>query len=406
MSKIPYLVLSLVLLGSGLPGFAQKVYQLTIPAGDYGRPESVVSFTPPAGMDRGSVLVDDQEQVIPVQWDKRGQAWFIARQVPALEAKAYLLVKLPAGALETNQVEIKREGDSLTALVYGIPVFKYQGGSGVLPRPDIKPIFRRGGYLHPIWSPLGLQVTDDYPANHLHHHGLWFAYTKTEFEGRHPDFWNMGDGTGTVEYVQIESQESGPVWGRFIANHRYMDLSAPKPQVALKEKWEVTLYAAGLGKTRYWMFDLVVTQTGAGSKALRLPQYHYGGLGLRGNWAWNGAEKASILTSEGQTNRVAANNGPHRWCYLGGSLEGQSAGMAVLGHPDNFRAPQPVRVHETEPYLSFTPSAAGDWEIKSGKPYVARYRFIVLDGPPKPAWLEAMWNDYAHPVRAQVQARK
>jgi len=47
----------------------------------------------------------------------------------------------------------------------------------------------------------GLLVTDDYPPNHLHHHGIWFPWTKTRFEGREVDFWNMGGKTGTVEFV-------------------------------------------------------------------------------------------------------------------------------------------------------------------------------------------------------------
>ena len=50
----------------------------------------------------------------------------------------------------------------------------------------------------------GRVITGDYPPDHIHHHGVWFAWTKTEFEGRHPDFWNMGDGTGTVEFAARE----------------------------------------------------------------------------------------------------------------------------------------------------------------------------------------------------------
>lgn len=406
MAMIRNILLGWALLGAGVGGFAQPTYQLTVPPEDFARPETVVSFTLPSGMERGSVLVDEQENVIPVQADRRGQGWFIARRLPAKESKGYLLAKIPGGAPATNTVEIQRDGDVLTASVYGIPVFKYQGGPGTLPRPEIKPAFRRGGYIHPIWSPLGKPITDDYPTNHLHHHGLWFAYAKTAFEQRHPDFWNMGEGTGTVEFVKIESVESGPVWGRLVTSHRYVDLSAPQPQVVLKEQWEVTLYALGVGKQRYWMFDLAVTQDCAGSKPLVLPQHIYGGLAWRGHEAWNGADQAGVLTAEGQTDRLQANGKAHRWCYLGGQLDGAAAGMSVLGHPDNFRAPQPVRVHEKEPYLSFTPSAAGDWAIQPGKPYVARYRLVVHDGPPNTAWLDQLWNEYAHPARGWTQARQ
>ena len=58
-------------------------------------------------------------------------------------------------------------------------------------------------------------VTDDYPPDHFHHHGIWFAWTKTEFEGRHPDFWNVADGTGRVEFVAVDQTWSGSVHAGF-----------------------------------------------------------------------------------------------------------------------------------------------------------------------------------------------
>ena len=82
-------------------------------------------------------------------------------------------------------------------------VLRYQAEPGDFPRPGIKESFRRGGYLHPIQTPAGRVVTDDYPSNHIHHHGIWMPWTKTEFEGRSPDFWNMGDDKGRVEKVNL-----------------------------------------------------------------------------------------------------------------------------------------------------------------------------------------------------------
>ena len=94
-------------------------------------------------------------------------------------------------------------------------------------RPDLTPIFHRGGYIHPVLSPGGKQITDDYPSNHKHHHGIWFAWTHTEFEGRAPDFWNMGDGKGFVKFVSIDQTWSGAVQAGFISQHRQMDLTEP-----------------------------------------------------------------------------------------------------------------------------------------------------------------------------------
>ena len=78
----------------------------------------------------------------------------------------------------------------------------------------------------------------------------------------------------------------------------------------------------------------------------------------------------------------------------------------MLCHPSNFRFPQPMRIHPTEPFFNFAPSQAGDWEIKPGEEYVSRYRFVVMDGKPDAELLERLWRDYAHPPRVEVHAAK
>ncbi|MEY4326664.1 MAG: hypothetical protein RIS24_2835, partial [Verrucomicrobiota bacterium] len=81
------------------------------------------------------------------------------------------------------------------------PVVTYRGGPGVLPA-GVPEEYRRAGYLHPLVSPSGRVVTGDYPKNHRHHHGVWASWTRTEIEGRKPDFWNMGQKMGRVEMIQ------------------------------------------------------------------------------------------------------------------------------------------------------------------------------------------------------------
>jgi hypothetical protein len=237
----------------------------------------------------------------------------------------------------------------------------------------------------------------------VHHHGIWFPWTKTEFEGRQPDFWNMGEGKGTVEFVSLGETWSGPVFGGFQTRHRFIDLTAPQSKPALHEAWEVIAYNVGHGPRRFFLFDLVSTQECATTSPLKLPKYYYGGLGLRGNWHWNGTENAFFLTSEGETNRVRGNETRGRWCHIGGRVDGELTGVAVFCHPENFRAPQPMRLHPGEPFFCFAPSQLGDWEIAPGKSYVSRYRFVVADGPPDPVELERMWNDYAHPPSVEIK---
>jgi len=382
---------------------AELPRRITVFAGDYDRRDTVVRFTLPADARPFHQLQDERGNLIPIQIDNETQACFVEKDLKRGAVKTYRLI---APELKPNPpagVQVARGGSRLKCAIGEQPVFYYQAEMSELPRPDIKPIFKRGGYLHPVFTPSGKLITDDYPPNHLHHHGIWFPWTKTEFEGRQPDFWNMGEGKGTVEFVALQETWSGPVHGGFQTRHRFVDLTAPEPRVALNETWQVTLYNVGRGAARYWMFDVVSTQQCATASPLKLPKYYYGGLGVRGNWAWNGKDKTFFLTSEGETDRVKGNETRGRWCHISGDVDGARAGIAVLCHPDNFRAPQPMRLHPTEPFFCFAPSQLGDWEIAPDKPLVSRYRFVVTDGPADKTELERLWNDYAHPPTARIE---
>ncbi|MDB6004344.1 MAG: hypothetical protein JWR15_1331, partial [Prosthecobacter sp.] len=45
----------------------------------------------------------------------------------------------------------------------------------------------------------------------------------------------------------------------------------------------------------------------------------------------------------------------------------------------------------------------GDWSIEPGKPYVSRYRIVVMDGKADAALIDSLWTDYAEPLKAVVK---
>lgn len=386
-------------------GAGEAKYTVTVTAGELDRRETVVPFALPADAPKGEwTMSDEAGAAVPVQKTLSGQLVFVLPELKAGASKTYTLKE--GGAAAAAGVEAVKEGGAVKLLVDTKEVLRYQGGKTELPQ-GFEPQFQRGGYIHPVYTPSGKLVTDDYPPNHKHHHGIWTPWTKTEFEGRHPDFWNMGAKTGTVEFVALDETWSGPVHGGLKARHKQVDLSAkPEPKTALNETWELYVYRVS-AKCR--MFDLTVTQECASASPLTLPAYHYGGTGIRGNRAWDGAANCEYLTSEGVTRKdkeYAKIDGPParaRWCHMGGKVDGEPCGIAALCHPENFRAPQPLRLHPTEPFIGYCASKLGEWKIEPGKPYVARYRYVTADGAADKAELERLWNDYAKPPKVEVK---
>jgi hypothetical protein len=376
---------------------------VSVAAGAYDRQDTVVTITVPPGWAQFNAVQAQGGPLLPFQVGADRKAWFIIPKLAKGEFQNLLLKSSPAATVVEGQVVVNRRGADMTIGLAGRgQVLAYRAQQTALPRADIKPVFSRAGYLHPVFSPSHKALTDDYPTNHLHHHGVWAAWPHTLFEGRKPNFWEMGLGLGTVEAVGVAGLTDGPVWGGLVAQHRMVDLSAAPAQTALNETWELRVFNLGRTARPYYLFDLALTQTCAGPDPIKLPEYRYGGLGVRGHKAWDGKQNAVFLTSEGETDRVKGNTARARWCYLGGQLEGGLSGLAVLGHPENFRAPQPLRLHPDEPFLCFVPTQLGEFAIAPGEPYAPRYRFVVFDGPPDRMELDRLWNDFAHPPVATL----
>ncbi|GDY19888.1 hypothetical protein LBMAG56_12330 [Verrucomicrobiota bacterium] len=376
--------------------------RVTVQAGEFKRRDTIVSFNVPAGAREWRRLETESGGAVPFQVDAEGVGWFVLEELPAGTAKVF---RLRAGAAAEETVAVKTEGALVRLSVGGRPVAAYQTTPSEAPA-GVSAHYRHGAYLHPVFTPGGRLVTADYPPDHRHQRGIFFAWTHTEFEGRKPDFWNLGKGTegkvtAATEFVAMEQTWSGPVQGGFRSRHRFMDYLASPPKAVLDERWSVTAYSVAASGGNAWLLDLVSTQECASASPLKLPKYHYGGLGVRGQAAWDPVNAVTFLTSNGD-GRKAGDASKANWVHLGGQVAGAPAGLAVLIHPGNFRSPQPLRLNPQNPQLCVAPSADGDWEITPGKPYVSRYRFVIADGPADKVELDRLWNDYAKPPVVNV----
>mgnify|MGYP003638860438 CR=1 FL=1 len=250
-----------------------------------------------------------------------------------------------------------------------------------------EPFYSRSGYIHPIYSPSGKVVTGDYSPDHKHQHGLFFAWTKTEIEGRQPEFWNQKLEKGRVSFSRAYYKDT--IVGSndkvsFSVEHLWEDLTAeggPKP--VLKETWTVTAYNAGDDR---FVFDIEAVQWLQGPNPLTVEKYHYGGMAIRGTTQWMPESKeaepvGTMVTSEG-LERIEGNHSRPDWVAMHGPVDDGHAGFAVISDARNFRAPQWVRLHPSMPYFVFSPMVEEPFQIVSGKPYVSRFRYVIFDGEP------------------------
>ena len=207
---------------------------------------------------------------------------------------------------------------------------------------------------------------------------------------------------------------SGPVVAGFRARHRAVDRTVRPPLTAETETWLVTLPALGregtalgregLGRVglRHRVLDLTIEHEVVLAQPIVVAAAAYGGLGLRGPRAWTGGTAMAVLTSDGRTRRTASRSRA-RWVAMVGLVGGANAGIAVLDHPDNVRHPSPLYVDPSQPFVSLVPTQTGALTLSPDRNLVLRYRIVTFDGFPDRAWLERLWQAYAHPPRATLE---
>jgi hypothetical protein len=298
----------------------------------------------------------------------------------------------PTSAFAVND----EKGKCIEVELEGRPVLRYNYGVVAPPDGEVCASLARNAYLHPVWTPSGRIVTDDFPPSHPHQRGIWMAWTSTEFEGRTPDFWNLGDGSGTVRFERLEGVTQGPIFAGLRVVHLHVDRSSPeKETVALEEEWDVRVFRVGGRRWGFHLFELVSIQRRIGEGALVLPEYQYGGMAFRGSRGWT-PDGVRVLTS-GELDRRSGDGSRSEWCLMEGPLDRGVGGLAAFGHPLNFRSPQPLRIHPEAPYFAFAPMRLGPMEIDPGEPYVSRYRFLAFDGSAPREVIDAYWLDYSAP---------
>jgi hypothetical protein len=299
-----------------------------------------------------------------------------------------------------NRVTMKEDATSTTIYSGERPLLCYV--HAVTPAPEGQdPLFQRSAYIHPVWSPGGEVLTRIQPPDHLHHYGIWNPWTRTHFDDRSVDFWNLGEGQGTVRFVEYLDRKEKKGAAGFTARHAHIYFREDGTEgVAMNETWDVKVHQV---TEKSYLIDLVTTLSTPLEEGITLEAYRYGGgLGYRATVNWN-TDNSTVLTSEGKT-RADADGTEARWVIVEGESlvpEGRS-GILFLSHPGNRAHPEPMRVWPPDQYeglsnvfFEFCPIRHQQWKLEPGKEYVLKYRMVVFDGKMEVPAAEDYWSRFA-----------
>lgn len=357
--------------------------------------------------DNGSLVLYEitakGEKFVPSQLEPSHSArvWFILEGTSAKNSTRNFILKREEGAPKREpKVALQKNHKDLHFMVNEKPVLNYRFAT-TYPPEGINPLFKRSGFIHPLWSPGGEVLSRIQPPDHYHHYGIWGPWTKTHIGEREVDFWNLIKGEGTVKFVSFLSQTEGTVFSGFKALQQHIDFGAPgEDQVAMSEILDVRIWSVS---EKVWVIDYTTALNSPLPDGIMLDAYRYGGgIGFRATEKWH-KNNCSVLTSDGKT-RADADGSFARWCMVQGESdteEGQS-GILFLSHPSNRMHPEPIRVWPPDAnggrgdmYFEFVPIRHKNWKLEALHDYTLKYRMIVFDGAIDAATAEKYWNSFA-----------
>lgn len=241
-------------------------------------------------------------------------------------------------------------------------------------------------YVKELFSPSGVSVTIDSPADHFHHHGLMFAIGA---DGT--DFWTE------LPLGRHGRQVPRAADTRIVANglKQTIDWLASNGTPVLVESRGVRLPAAQPGQPNVLTWVSVLEP--AGTDPVKLWGRHYFGLGMR--FPADMDAKAGFVFPEGtETGRVVRSDETLRradWCAVHGTLGGKPVTVVQWDHPANPRRALWFTMSKPFSYLSATLNLEAEpATLKPGGKWVLRYGVAVFDGAADAAQIEAARNQW------------
>jgi hypothetical protein len=152
------------------------------------------------------------------------------------------------------------------------PVFVYH--SQEVKRMGPAAVGNRASYVHPIFGLEGEVITDDFPKDHYHHHGLFWGWPHVTIAGKDYDFWKMKG--ASIRFKRWVTREADAKRAVLAVENEW--LVGDKPVV--REEARLLVHpATPLGRLidvrlKWTPLDEAITLVGAEGKS-------YGGVSLR-----------------------------------------------------------------------------------------------------------------------------
>lgn len=313
------------------------------------------------------------------------------RRMVVVQAVCVLAVgALAAARVEQGVVRIAKDPQGYRFTEGDTKVLFYQAERKALPDGQAA----RSNYFHPLYDLDGNVLTEDFPKDHIHHRGIFWAWHQVRIDGKTvQDQWANRDSFWNVQDARTDSD-------------------ARSASLALRVVWESPLFTDAQGRRRPFVEERSVTRVHRAEGAIRKIDFHHRLTALVDGVEIGGSDDAKgyggfsyrvamppdirFTGAHGVVTPIENAVGASPWMDVSGSYgtSGKS-GLTVLTHPTTTGFPQPwiLRARasmQNAVYPGRQPSA-----IRRDRPVILRYRIVLHRGELAPSELERLQAEYA-----------
>jgi hypothetical protein len=292
------------------------------------------------------------------------------------------------GLAANGEFTLDDDQKTLTVLENGAPVLAYNYAP--VPVPGAVPAtFERSCYIHPLYGLDGQVVTEDFPKDHYHHRGLFWAWPECTAGGRRMDVWLAQD--VKQRHRQWVTREAGPDKAEIGVVNGWSFEDAPEKDI-VREEVNLTILPAD-AKGRAIDFEINLTNIsdrrvvfeGAKNKG-------YGGLCFRPRADF----KPFTFTSALGVSPEDALRCETPWADVSWTAAGTTSGLAVFQHASNPGYPFPGWIFRHYAFLGVSWPHEQTRELQPGQSFRLKYRVYVHRGNAADGAVAGAFQQYAN----------
>lgn len=297
----------------------------------------------------------------------------------------FVVLSVLNGAAEEREFVFRTESAGIWLYEAGKPVYYYRKMPKIAAGQYVC-----NNYLHPVFTPAGDTLTEEFPADHPYHRGIYWAWHQVFIgEQRAGDGWVLEN--LSQEVVQLRTSVNQKV-AKLSLEVDWKSSVWQNGRPFLSENTTVWVYPTDKG-IRFIDFEIRLRALVPGVRiGGSEDEKGYGGFCTRIKLP----EDLTFTAIGGRVTPQVLQIGAGKWMDFNGTFGASGkSGMVILCHPQNPLYPSPWILRQTTSMQNAVYPGQQCIAIDMVDPVVLRYRLVIYEGSTEPVKIEEWQESYS-----------